>query len=102
MKIALVVLGLLIAHPVMGTASEQQCNTAGNKAVQAKRLIDRGESPQVVSDLIPASKVEEEAVYLAINNRGLNQEDLRFLAVTRCKIMLMERQQMLQERQRRP
>jgi len=42
-------------------------------------------------DLAP-NKMAEEMTLLTINNSRLNQEDLRFLAVMRCKILLQERQ----------
>lgn len=91
MKAGLISSALLIAQPLMATAAESHCNLAGDFAIQVKRLIDRGESPSLMMDLAP-NKMGEEMTLLAINNRRLNQEDLRFLAVMRCKSMLQERQ----------
>lgn len=75
----------------MAATAESRCNVAGDFAVQVKRLIDRGESPSLMMDLAP-NKMAEEMTLLTINNSRLNQEDLRFLAVMRCKILLQERQ----------
>jgi len=75
----------------MAATAESRCNVAGDFAVQVKRLIDRGEPPSLMMDLAP-NKMAEEMTLLTINNSRLNQEDLRFLAVMRCKILLQERQ----------
>ncbi len=99
MRAALFALGFFMAQPLLASSFEQQCKTAGEIAVRAKRLMDRGENPATVADLLPATKVEEEAVNIAINNRGFSQDDLRFYAANRCHIYL-NRQKILRERSR--